>query len=42
MKKHESSSAKHEKQKIVLSLIGWLIDLIITAVRKSKEKKSNH
>ena len=38
MKKQELNSARPEKR-IVISIIGWIIDLIIDAVRKNKEKK---
>ena len=38
MKNPELNSANPEKQKIVISLIGWIIDLIIVAIRKNKEK----
>lgn len=38
MKKPELKSARPEKR-IVISIIGWIIDLIIDAVRKNKEKK---
>lgn len=38
MKKQELKSARPEKR-IVISILGWIIDLIIDAVRKNKEKK---
>jgi hypothetical protein len=38
MKKQDWKSAPRDKQRIVISLIGWIIDLIITAVRKKREK----
>ena len=37
MKKHDWKSAP-EKRRIVISLIGWIIELIIEAVRKKREK----
>ena len=37
-KKQELNSARPEKR-IVISIIGWIIDLIIDAIRKNKEKK---
>ena len=37
-KKQDLRSACPEKR-IVISIIGWIIDLIIDAVRKNKEKK---
>ena len=37
MKKH---SAHPEKQRIIISLIGWIIELIIDAVRKNRETKN--
>ena len=37
-KKQDLRSARPEKR-IVISIIGWIIDLIIDAVRKNKEKK---
>ncbi len=38
MKKPELKSARPEKR-IVISIIGWIIDLIIDSVRKRKEAK---
>ena len=37
MQKHSSTSAPRDKQRIVISIIGWLIDLIITAIRNKKQ-----
>ena len=37
-RKPYSRSARPEKR-IVISIIGWIIDLIIEAVHKNKEKK---
>ena len=38
--KSELNSATPEKQRIVISVIGWLLDLIIHTIRKRKEKKN--
>jgi len=40
MKTSKSPSAPHDKQRIVISLIGWVIEIIIDAIRKNKEKKN--
>ena len=37
MKKKPSAP---EKQRIIISLIGWIIELIIDAVRKNRETKN--
>ena len=38
-KKQDSKFAPRDKQRIVISIIGWIINLIIDSVRKHKEKK---
>ena len=37
MKKHASSFAKPDKQKIIISLIGWLIVTIIESLKSRKK-----
>ena len=32
--------APRDKQRLVISIIGWIIDLIINAIRKNKEKQN--
>lgn len=41
MKKQDLRSAPRDKQRIVISIIGWIIDLIIHSVRKKKLKAEN-
>ena len=40
MKQPTSNSAPRDKQRLVISIIGWIIDLIINAIRKNKEKQN--
>jgi hypothetical protein len=38
MKQPTSNSAPRDKQRIVISIIGWIIELIINAIRRRKAK----
>ena len=40
-KKKQDSKFAHPEKRIVISIIGWIIDLIIDAVRKKKETQNN-
>ncbi len=37
-KKQDLRSAPRDKQRLVISIIGWIIDLIIHAIRRRKKE----